>query len=224
MTSETETKLVEALRDLHATILKAFPELEKYPVMGNATEALREYDAAQSSGQTIPAREEDRELTLYERHELNCLRAQVQQKDYPCSPHCEGYLRELALRNELSRPHASHPEQANICPACNGSGEGSAGDCPCAECDGSGKRNCAINPIHPEQANAAESVTEIEGAYWEISGPRAYLNIPSPVPNYWRAELTYGKYLETKTVVGWGATEQEARRAAAALTMKGEKK
>ncbi len=33
------------------------------------------------------------------RHELECLRAQHEQREYPCSPHCSGYLRELALRN-----------------------------------------------------------------------------------------------------------------------------
>lgn len=35
----------------------------------------------------------------------------------------------------------------NTCPACNGTGEGDAGDCPCAECDATGKRDCSINPL-----------------------------------------------------------------------------
>lgn len=38
-------------------------------------------------------------LSKSERHELECLRARVQQITYPCSPHCDGYLRELAARN-----------------------------------------------------------------------------------------------------------------------------
>ena len=50
--------------------------------------------------------------------------------------------------------------------------------------------------------------------YWEVSGPRRYLNIPSPVPNYWRAEFTFGKPFKFQTVVGWGATEALARRIA----------
>lgn len=43
------------------------------------------------------------ELSASERHELECLRHQVGQLEYPCSPHCEGYLRELAMRNGGSR-------------------------------------------------------------------------------------------------------------------------
>lgn len=43
-------------------------------------------------------------LNADERHELECLRHQVGQLEYPCSPHCEGYLRELAMRNGASRP------------------------------------------------------------------------------------------------------------------------
>lgn len=45
----------------------------------------------------LPAREA--ELSAAERHELDCLRHRVQQLAYPCSPHCDGYLREQALRN-----------------------------------------------------------------------------------------------------------------------------
>lgn len=43
-------------------------------------------------------------LSPDERHELECLRHQVGQLEYPCSPHCEGYLRELAMRNGGHRP------------------------------------------------------------------------------------------------------------------------
>jgi hypothetical protein len=38
-------------------------------------------------------------MTPDERHEMESLRARVQQIAYPCSPHCDGYLRELATRN-----------------------------------------------------------------------------------------------------------------------------
>ena len=51
--------------------------------------------------------------------------------------------------------------------------------------------------------------------YWEISGPRQYLNIPSPIPNYWCAQFTYGPQFQAKTYTAWGATEALARRAAA---------
>lgn len=61
----------------------------------------------------------------------------------------------------------------------------------------------------------------MDKAYWEISGPRRYLNIPTPVPNRWRAAVTYGNYPNVSTVIGWGATEDEAKtdaqRQAAAL-------
>lgn len=33
------------------------------------------------------------------------------------------------------------------CPACCGTGKGDAGDCPCAECDGTGEHNYIINPV-----------------------------------------------------------------------------
>lgn len=43
------------------------------------------------------------------------------------------------------------------------------------------------------------------GAWREISGPRRYLNIPSPVPNYWRAEVT--TWEPRRESRGWGSTE-----------------
>jgi hypothetical protein len=42
-------------------------------------------------------------LEEQERHELECLRARVQQLEYPCSPHCDGYLREMTARNNAER-------------------------------------------------------------------------------------------------------------------------
>lgn len=48
-----------------------------------------------------------------------------------------------------------------------------------------------------------------EGAWRETNGPRRYLNIPTPVPNYWHCEIslwkpTYGDFH------GWAATEAMA--------------
>ncbi len=54
--------------------------------------------------------------------------------------------------------------------------------------------------------------------FWEISGPRQYLNIPSPVPDRWRAALTYGSFPNYKTVVAWGPTEEAARAEALRLS------
>ena len=53
--------------------------------------------------------------------------------------------------------------------------------------------------------------------YWEISGPREYLNIPTPVPDYWRAAVTFGTLGNYKTVVGWGPTQEAAQSAARKL-------
>lgn len=47
--------------------------------------------------------------------------------------------------------------------------------------------------------------------YWEISGPRKYLNIPTVVPDRWRAEMTFGAFPDYKTVVAWGPTEEAAK-------------
>lgn len=47
--------------------------------------------------------------------------------------------------------------------------------------------------------------------YWEISGPRKYLNIPTQVPDHWRAELTFGQFTNSQTVIGWGPTEEAAK-------------
>jgi len=49
--------------------------------------------------QAAPDGATDVPLSAGERHELECLRARVQQLAYPCSPHCDSYLRELALQN-----------------------------------------------------------------------------------------------------------------------------
>lgn len=52
-----------------------------------------------------------------------------------------------------------------------------------------------------------------EGLWHEIKGPRRYLNIPSPVPNYWSAHLS--AFDHTGDRMGWGATPALAICAAA---------
>jgi hypothetical protein len=54
-----------------------------------------------------------------------------------------------------------------------------------------------------------------EEPYWKISGPRKYLNIPTVSPDRWRAEMRFGSFPDYKTAVGWGPTEDAAKRAAA---------
>lgn len=49
-----------------------------------------------------------------------------------------------------------------------------------------------------------------EEPFWQISGPRKYLNIPTQVPDKWRAEMTFGSFPDYKTVVGWGPTMLQA--------------
>lgn len=55
--------------------------------------------------------------------------------------------------------------------------------------------------------------------YWEISGPRKYLNIPTTVPDRWRCALSIGPFWAAKTFVGWGPTEAAAREAAVAQSL-----
>ena len=54
----------------------------------------------------------DAPLTDPERHELEYLRHRVQQLDYPCSPHCDGYLREQALTNTAWKAVTLRTERA----------------------------------------------------------------------------------------------------------------
>jgi hypothetical protein len=67
-------------------------------------------------------------------------------------------------------------------------------------------------PAYTSSVDAALS-HEAEG-FWEIYGPYKYLNIPTPIPNRWRAVLWYGPELHAKKYEGWGATEALARRIA----------
>jgi len=77
---------------------------------------------------------------------------------------------------------------------------------------------------HPTRGCAGLShyTTSIDSAlpwegegFWEISGRRQYLHIPTESPNRWRAEFWYGPPLHAEKYVGWGATEPLARRIAA---------
>lgn len=42
--------------------------------------------------------------------------------------------------------------------------------------------------------------------HFSLSGPAKYLNIPSPLPNYWWAEIIHGKLAPYIGKRGWGAT------------------
>jgi hypothetical protein len=62
------------------------------------------------------------------------------------------------------------------------------------------------------ECNALRYTTSIDaamtlvpkGCWVEIKGPRRYLNIPSPVPNYWSANIETWNHEGQK--MGWGAT------------------
>ena len=57
-------------------------------------------------------------------------------------------------------------------------------------------------PVPPLTASLDAALALVErvrpGAWIEVSGPRKYLNIPTPSPGRWRAEADDG--------IGWGAT------------------
>jgi hypothetical protein len=61
--------------------------------------AVKEAEAALAGLGPESSQQPPQELSPGERHELECLRYRVQQLAYPCSPHCDGYLREQALTN-----------------------------------------------------------------------------------------------------------------------------
>lgn len=58
----------------------------------------------------------------------------------------------------------------------------------------------------------AASTLVPDGAWKEVSGPRRYLNIPSPSPNYWHCAISVWKPFglagtSSTDAHGWGATE-----------------
>jgi len=67
----------------------------------------------------------------------------------------------------------------------------------------------------PAFTASIDAATYLAGpGFWEVSGPRRYLEIPTSVPNHWRANFT--PFDERNiTVCGWGATEALARCSAA---------
>jgi hypothetical protein len=76
--------------------------------------------------------------------------------------------------------------------------------------------------LHFEAADTPHYTTSVDAAlsheadgFWEISGPRKYLHIPTESPNRWRAVFWYGPEFNAKQYEGWGATEALARRVAA---------
>lgn len=74
--------------------------------------------------------------------------------------------------------------------------------CKCAESGNSEP------PPYTSSLDAAVALVErlLPGAWRETSGPRAYLNIPKAVPNYWRATVQpWGP--KNANTAGWGATE-----------------
>lgn len=64
-------------------------------------------------------------------------------------------------------------------------------------------------PAYTASLDAAIALVErkLPGCYREISGPRKYLNIPSPVPNRFLAEITTGGGFNSYRANGWGASE-----------------
>lgn len=65
--------------------------------------------------------------------------------------------------------------------------------------------------------DAIAALTErvLPGHYIEVSGPRKYLNIPTPVPNYWKAVLSSGQHgFSGVDWIAWAPTEPAARLAA----------
>lgn len=70
-------------------------------------------------------------------------------------------------------------------------------------------------PLYTARADA--KLPWEDNGWWEINGPRRYLHIPSPSPNYWRASFApwRGEARQWVEHVGWGATEALARRIAA---------
>lgn len=54
-------------------------------------------------------------------------------------------------------------------------------------------------------------MTALVDEYWEVSGPRKYLHIPTEVPDHWRAQLSWGSFGCGQSVVAWGRTEEIAR-------------
>lgn len=46
----------------------------------------------------------------------------------------------------------------------------------------------------------------LPGAYLDLAGPAKYLNIPSPIPNRWRAHVTTDEGFQSQQTAGWAAS------------------
>ena len=69
--------------------------------------------------------------------------------------------------------------------------------------------------VPPFTSSLDAAVTLVpEGAWREVNGPRRFLNIPTPVPNCWRCEITLWEP-KMRDHIGWAATEALAICAAA---------
>ena len=60
---------------------------------------------------------------------------------------------------------------------------------------------------------AALALLNLDDSWLELKGPRRYLNIPTPVPNYWSASVS--RWNHEGQVMGWGANPALALCAAA---------
>ena len=69
-------------------------------------------------------------------------------------------------------------------------------------------------PRYTADLNAAMAMVP-PNSWHEIKGPRKYLNIPTPAPNYWSVHLA--SWNHKFQVMGWGATPALALTAAALL-------
>ena len=65
------------------------------------------------------------------------------------------------------------------------------------------------HPHYTASLDAAIGLVErmLPECYRELSGPRKYLNIPTSVPNRFRAEITTNSGFQSSTAVGWGKYE-----------------
>jgi len=83
---------------------KAFREHTVYDSDGDPIRLGANADRLDQYADTITALSSQLERL---RHENDCLQATLAQIDYPCSPHCHGYLREQQLARQLAEREAA---------------------------------------------------------------------------------------------------------------------
>lgn len=134
MTRDPMQELIEAVAQ---AIYEQWKDQDGYEPWAACGNSLKQDDARQIARSAISRAEQAQGVedvfSEGERHELECLRHRVAQIEYPCSPHCDGYLRELAMRNTSPAPaqpgdlmlctttcfECGHELHAPFCPACN---------------------------------------------------------------------------------------------------------